>query len=197
MDDAVDDIVRQFKGVSDGLMQKVVGSSSFLEDSLTIPSKNLSWNPDEISNHLSWRSTTESANSGSDIEEGDKDGTRGHEEVGCSVQANGWHSDNELNSKGFPPRVIKHSEKFRSTDSGKKHGSETDSLLFSLGGYPPACLTVSSNHLEDAIGVPEVPSNQQTAFCSFFLNFISDCFFQFFDLLILNFFLRIYQSAAF
>ncbi|XP_057497170.1 uncharacterized protein LOC130781836 isoform X1 [Actinidia eriantha] len=155
VDDAVDDIVRQFKGVSDGLMQKVVGSSSFQEGSLAIPSRNLSWNPDDISKHLSWRSTTESANSGSDIEEGDKDGTRGHEEVGCSVQANGWHSDNELNSKGFPPRVIKRSEKFRSTDLGKKCGSETDSLLFSLGGYPPACFTATSNHLEDAIGVPE------------------------------------------
>ncbi|XP_057502793.1 uncharacterized protein LOC130786520 [Actinidia eriantha] len=166
VDDAVDDIVRQFKGVSDGLMRKVVGSSSFHEDSLTIPSRNLSWNSDEISNHLSWRSTTESAKSGSDIEEGDKDGPCGHEEVGCSVQASGWHSDNELNSKGFPPKVIKCSEKFRSSGSGKKHGSEADPLLVSLGEYPPAGFTVTSNHLEDAIRSPR--GTKQSTDCILF-----------------------------
>ncbi|GFY95064.1 phox domain-containing protein [Actinidia rufa] len=154
VDDAVDDIVRQFKGVSDGLMRKVVGSSSFHEDSFTIPSRNLSWNSDEISNHLSWRSTTESAKSGSDIEEGDKDGPCGHEEVGCSVQASGWHSDNELNSKGFPPKVIKRSEKFRSSGYGKKHGSEADPLLVSLGEYPPAGARV---HLPVILAVAPVP----------------------------------------
>ena len=49
VDDAVDDIVRQFKGVSDGFIQKVVGSSSpSTEGSSTSTSRNMSWNVDEM-----------------------------------------------------------------------------------------------------------------------------------------------------
>ncbi|KAL7246792.1 hypothetical protein ACSBR2_001824 [Camellia fascicularis] len=146
VDDAMDDIMRQFKGVSGGLMRKVVGSSS-----LPYEEGSLSWNADEISNHLSWQNTTESAKSLSDNEDGDKDGTRGHEEVGSSVQASGWHSDNELNSKGFPPRVVKHSERFRSLDSEKKHGSEAESLSVSLGGYPAIGFPITS---DNPVGMP-------------------------------------------
>lgn len=169
VDDAVDDIVRQFKGVSDGLMRKVAGSSSSPhEASPETSSRNLSWNADEISRHLSWQTTTESAKSISD-EEGDKDGTRGHEEVGSSVQANGWHSDNELSSKSFPPRVVKRGDEFRSLNSEKKHGLETEPLSLSLGGYPPAGFPVTSDLLDYPAGVlPEVPSNQRTAFCFLF-----------------------------
>ncbi|CAL5385747.1 unnamed protein product [Camellia sinensis] len=146
VDDAMDDIMRQFKGVSGGLMRKVVGSSS-----LPYEEGSLSWNADEISNHLSWQNTTESAKSLSDNEDGDKDGTRGHEEVGSSVQASGWHSDNELNSKGFPPRVVKHCERFRSLDSEKKHGSEAESLSVSLGGYPAIGFPITS---DNPVGMP-------------------------------------------
>ncbi|GMP48302.1 hypothetical protein CsSME_00015699 [Camellia sinensis var. sinensis] len=146
VDDAMDDIMRQFKGVSGGLMRKVVGSSS-----LPYEEGSLSWNADEISNHLSWQNTTESAKSLSDNEDGDKDGTRGHEEVGSSVQASGWHSDNELNSKGFPPRVVKHCERFRSLDSEKKHGSEAESLSVSLGGYPAIRFPITS---DNPVGMP-------------------------------------------
>ncbi|KAI8015385.1 Sorting nexin-16 [Camellia lanceoleosa] len=146
VDDAMDDIMRQFKGVSGGLMRKVVGSSS-----LPYEEGSLSWNADEISNHLSWQNTTESAKSLSDNEDGDKDGTRGHEEVGSSVQASGWHSDNELNSKGFPPRVVKRSERFRSLDYEKKHGSEAESLSVSLGGYPAIGFPITS---DNPVGMP-------------------------------------------
>ncbi|KAG5548057.1 hypothetical protein RHGRI_013676 [Rhododendron griersonianum] len=153
VDDAVDDIVRQFKGVSDGLMRKVAGSSSSPhEASPETSGRNLSWNADEISRHLSWQTTTESAKSISD-EEGDKDGTRGHEEVGSSVQANGWHSDNELSSKSFPPRVVKRGDEFRSLNSEKKHGLETEPLSLSVGGYPPAGFPVTSDHLDYPAGV--------------------------------------------
>ncbi|XP_052201840.1 uncharacterized protein LOC127807780 [Diospyros lotus] len=154
VDEAMDDIVRQFKGVSDGLMRKVVGSSSLpYEASSAIAGKNLSWNADEVSKHLSWHSAAESAKSISD-EDVDKDGTRGHEEVGPDVQANGWHSDNELDSKGLPPRVVKHGENFRRLYYGTKHGLEAEPLSVSLGGYPATSLPVGSDHLEDPAGVP-------------------------------------------
>ncbi|KAI8554392.1 hypothetical protein RHMOL_Rhmol05G0095100 [Rhododendron molle] len=156
VDDAVDDIVRQLKGVSDGLMRKVAGSSSSPhEASPETSGRNLSWNADEISRYLSWQTTTESAKSISD-EEGDKDGTRGHEEVGSSVQANGWHSDNELSSKSFPPRVVKRGDEFRSLNSEKKHGLETEPLSLSLGGYSPAGFPFTSDHLDyPAVVLPE------------------------------------------
>ncbi|CAI9755418.1 unnamed protein product [Fraxinus pennsylvanica] len=49
VDDAVDDIVRQFKGVSDSLMRKVVGSpSSTYEPASLVPSRTFSWNAYDI-----------------------------------------------------------------------------------------------------------------------------------------------------
>ncbi|KAI8026460.1 Sorting nexin-16 [Camellia lanceoleosa] len=154
VDDAVDDIVRQFKGVSDGLMRKVVGSSSPPHEvSPAISSRNLSFNAEMIK-QLSWQNSTESAKSISDNDEGDKDGINEHEEVEPTVQASGWHSDNELNTKGFPPRVVKRGEKIRSLDPEKKHGSEKESPSVSLGGYPASGFPVYSDRLADPVVVP-------------------------------------------
>ncbi|XP_028102004.1 uncharacterized protein LOC114301272 isoform X2 [Camellia sinensis] len=154
VDDAVDDIVRQFKGVSDGLMRKVVGSSSPPHEvSPAISSRNLSFNAEMIK-QLSWQNSTESAKSISDYDEGDKDGINEHEEVEPTVQDSGWHSDNELNTKGFPPRVVKRGEKIRSLDPEKKHGSEKESPSVSLGGYLASGFPVSSDHLADPVVVP-------------------------------------------
>ncbi|CAL5377272.1 unnamed protein product [Camellia sinensis] len=154
VDDAVDDIVRQFKGVSDGLMRKVVGSSSPPHEvSPAISSRNLSFNAEMIK-QLSWQNSTESAKSISDNDEGDKDGINEHEEVEPTVEASGWHSDNELNTKGFPPRVVKRGEEIRSLDPEKKHGSDRESPSVSLGGYPASGFPVSSDHLEDPVVAP-------------------------------------------
>ncbi|KAA8536155.1 hypothetical protein F0562_028633 [Nyssa sinensis] len=147
VDDAVDDIVRQFKGVSDGFMRKVVGSSSSpYEASPSISGRNLSWNAGQINNHISWHNSMESAKSFSDNEEGDKVGTR--EEVGSSAQANGWHSDNELNSKGFPPRVVKRGVEFRSSDYKKKPRLAMESESVSVAGYPAESFPVTFDNLE-------------------------------------------------
>ncbi|KAM3220189.1 hypothetical protein P3L10_024720 [Capsicum annuum] len=106
VDDAVDDIVRQFKGVSDGLMHKVLGSpSSSYEPTTCTSDRHLSWNVEEINKLASTQSTSESVNSFSDNDDSDKDGNHGQEEVGPSSEANGLHSDNELNSKESPPPV--------------------------------------------------------------------------------------------
>ncbi|KAA8545892.1 hypothetical protein F0562_020657 [Nyssa sinensis] len=152
VDDAVDDIVRQFKGVSDGLMKVVGSSSSPYNAPSSIMGRNLSWNAGGINKHITWKNTLESAKSFSDNWEGDKDGT--HVEVGSRAQTNGWHSDNELNSMGFSPRVVKRGVEFRSLDSGKRNGSVVESESISLGVYPAASFRVTSDQPEDPVGMP-------------------------------------------
>ncbi|OVA15447.1 Phox homologous domain [Macleaya cordata] len=135
VDDAMDDILRQVKGVSDGLMRKVVGPSSSLHAaSSSVSGSNLSWNGDEMDKHGSNYNKLETSQSLSDNEEGDMGGSHGHEEIVSGAQVNGWHSDNELNSKGFPPRVIKRDEE--------------------ASGYPAATSLITSGLVDDPIGVP-------------------------------------------
>lgn len=170
VDDAMDDIVHQFNGASDGLVPKVGSSPRPHEISPAITTRILSWNVDEISKHLSWQNTAESAQSISDNEEGDKDGIRDHEEVGPSVLDYGWHSDTELNSKGFPPRVIKRGDTFTSLNHEKKKVSDAEPVSASLGRHHVAGLQISSDHLEDPVGVPlEVPNNQRLVSCLTFI----------------------------
>lgn len=143
VDDAVDDIVRQFKGVSDGLMRKVVGSPTS-EASSSISAWNLSTNADETGVRAIRQNTVETTNSFSDNEDGDKDKSCDPEEAGSGAQENGWHSDNELNSKGYPRRVI----------HTRSLGSEKKDDLAGEGGFPAANFTATSRNLEDPVGMP-------------------------------------------
>lgn len=143
VDDAVDDIVRQFKGVSDGLMRKVVGSPTS-EASSSISAWNLSTNADETGVRAIRQNTVETTNSFSDNEDGDKDKSCDPEEAGSGAQENGWHSDNELNSKGYPCRVI----------HTRSLGSEKKDDLAGEGGFPTANFTATSRNLEDPVGMP-------------------------------------------
>ena len=146
----MDDIVRQFKGVSDGLKRKVVGPSSPPDEALSsVASRNLSWSSEEVSKHASRQDTAETTNSFSDNEEGNNDGSCGLEEVESSAHANGWHSDNELSSKGYPPQVIKQPMKL---DSEKKHEFMAKSNTVQ-GGFPATKFPLS-DHLEDPVGMP-------------------------------------------
>ncbi|CAH8350034.1 unnamed protein product [Eruca vesicaria subsp. sativa] len=106
VDDAMDDIVRQFKGVSGGLMRKVVGSP--LEENDEAPARHLSWSVHDINTQLAKETATESMHSSiSDNEDVDKLGENSQGEGRLVSEANGWHSDNELDSKYFPPRVVR------------------------------------------------------------------------------------------
>ncbi|XP_024980692.1 uncharacterized protein LOC112517477 [Cynara cardunculus var. scolymus] len=147
VDDAVDDIVRQFKGVSDGLMRKVAGPSFTYEPVSSATSRSLTWKADELSNSFTRQTTSESANSLSDNEDHDKEETIDHDETDSSAPLNGWHSDSELNSKGFPPRVVKHDELIRSLDTDKRG---VRSEILNLAANFPS----TSNRLEDPLGVP-------------------------------------------
>ncbi|KAJ0973341.1 hypothetical protein J5N97_021300 [Dioscorea zingiberensis] len=147
VDDAMDDIVRQFKGVSDGLRRRVVGSpsSNMISPSIAEKSLTLSWNEDETKRHSPSNSNVGTSRSLSDDEAQDE---------GLPSAINGWHSDNELNSKSFPPRVVKQVEKSVSLGLQRKHQSDkfdnvaldkvssskssaVSDLLDDLGGIPP------------------------------------------------------------
>jgi sorting nexin-13 len=148
VDDAMDDIVRQFKGVSGGLMRKVVGPTSIpYESDSPLSASNFSTvPPDEINKQLVLRqNTADSTNSLSDNEEPDKNII---EDIGSSSQASGWHSDNELNLKGF---LKDDNDEFKATESALLAQSRS---LDSIGVPPewtPPNLSVPVLNLVDNI----------------------------------------------
>lgn len=152
VDGAMDDIARQIKG---GLMQTVVGSpSTSYEQPSSVTSRNLYWNSDDINKLGLMQSTSESINSFSDNEEGDKDVSHGAEKVDSSAQASGWHSDNELDLKGLPPRVVKRNEDVQNLDSDTIGGFRVQSESHSVSRFLEASLVSTSVHKEDKIEVP-------------------------------------------
>ncbi|CAL9099871.1 unnamed protein product [Musa textilis] len=144
VDDAMDDIVRQFKGVSDGLMRKVVGTSPSYATSPIVADKglSLSWNQEEISKQIPRFSSMETSHSLSEDEEHDDDQS-------TSVN-NGWHSDNELNSKSFPPRVVKHIKEYTGLESQQSQESDK----FDRIGSDASKNSVASVSFEDPVGMP-------------------------------------------
>ncbi|WOL02316.1 hypothetical protein Cni_G11035 [Canna indica] len=144
VDDAMDDIVRQFKGVSDGLMRKVVGSSPSSDGSaLSLGEKglSLSWNQEDASKKIPRYSSMETSHSLSEDEEQDED---------QSAVNSGWHSDNELNSKNFPPRVVKQINDYSSFEYKQSQGS----VKFRRIGSDGLKTSVSSELFEDPLGMP-------------------------------------------
>ncbi|XP_038992404.1 uncharacterized protein LOC120115869 isoform X2 [Hibiscus syriacus] len=151
-DDAMDDIVRQFRGVSDGLMRKVVGSSSFpSEASSSVADRTLPWSSDEMAKEISRQNNLETMNSLSDNEVGEKDGSHVLDDR-SGLQGHGWHSDDGLNSKRLQPQVIKHGE--RSNSASEKQGFGVKPELLGQGGFPGVKFSAISSHLEDPVGMP-------------------------------------------
>ncbi|KAJ4965783.1 hypothetical protein NE237_017632 [Protea cynaroides] len=143
VDDAMDDIMRQFKEVSDGLMRKVVGSSS----------SPIAGSP-STSGRKTYFDNLETPHYLSDHEEGIKGGDSGHDIIGSGAKANGWHSDNELNSKGLPPRVIKRGQGCRSLDYDRRQNTVVKPEKIRPDEYPVASCPVTSGIVEDSVGVP-------------------------------------------
>ncbi|GFQ03848.1 sorting nexin-16 [Phtheirospermum japonicum] len=151
VDDAMDDIVRQFKGVSDGLMWKVgVSPSSSFDQTSSVTNKTLSWNADDINKLALRQSTAESLNSLSDNDDGDKDVTYGEQEVEAVTQASSWHSDYESNSK----RLVKRDEDVNNLDSEEMRNSRLKSELNSVSRFSEPSLALSYVSQEDPTGVP-------------------------------------------
>ncbi|XP_073307905.1 uncharacterized protein [Primulina huaijiensis] len=154
VDDAVDDIVRQFKGVSDGLMRKVVGSpSSFHEPSSSVTSRNLSWNTDDLNKLAMRESTSESINGFSDNEDG-YNANQGQRELESTTQYNGWHADNEFNSQGFPPRVVKCGEEVSLLNFEEIHGRKMTPATSCESKFQESSSALMSFPLDDPTTVP-------------------------------------------
>ncbi|WOG82368.1 hypothetical protein DCAR_0101532 [Daucus carota subsp. sativus] len=172
VDDAVDDIVRQFKGVSDGLMRKVSGSSSATyEQSSSNYGRNLSLKEDEIEKLILRQHTADSANHFSDDEEGEKEDASYSGERSFA-DTDQWHSDNESDSREFLSMMEEHDEKLKSDVD--KHNSKLQSKSTSTSGFPRANVPATSAHLEDLSGVPQewVPPN----LCVPVLNLVDNIF---------------------
>ncbi|XP_027345281.1 uncharacterized protein LOC113857505 [Abrus precatorius] len=153
VDDAVDDIVRQFKGVSDGLMRKVVGSSSLInEGSSTSPAWNLSWNADEIDKSIPRQGATESVLS-SDNEESEKNSNFDHENIDREVtQDSGLHSDNTLISKGYASPMNSHGGESGNLDLDRKRDMVVEARIGN--DVPPTNFILIQDNLLDPVGVP-------------------------------------------
>lgn len=145
----MDDIVRQFKGVSDGLMRKVSGSSSATyEQSSSNYGKNLSMKEDEIKKLILGQHIVDSANSYSDDAEGEKGASHSGER--SFTETNQCYSDNELNSEKF---LATYDQKLRL--DAAKHTSKVQSESTSSSGFPRSNTPATSALLEDLNKVPQ------------------------------------------
>ncbi|CAJ1939355.1 unnamed protein product [Sphenostylis stenocarpa] len=161
VDDAMDDIVRQFKGVSDGLRRKVVGSSSLMSEgsATSTTTWNLSWNSDEIEKSIPRQSTAESVLS-SDNEEVDKNNNFDDENIVREVAQNsGLHSDNALISKGYSSPINNRDEESNILDLGRKHDLVVEARIGN--DVPVMNFILINDNLEDPVGGPPewTPSN--------------------------------------
>lgn len=141
----MDDIVRQFKGVN-GLIRKVVGAPD--SSSLTTRSSGISLTEDLQQQSLSY-SQREISRSASEDEDHVSGATL--EEMGSSSRPNGWHSDNELDSRQFPPRVVKRYDSSRRYDSSSSMGSLRNQQSDT---HRVADTVIPSHLLEDPTRVP-------------------------------------------
>ena len=187
VDDAVVDIVRQFKGVPDGLLCRAPSSSSGHDEDVTsVPATQSSLNEDDFKTYNASESSLETAINFSDNEEGDKDESHDHDKVDSGVDENGWHSDNELNSKSFPRRVFKQTKDTAKSCSGQTQVLETKS---NMGGA--ASLPVVSHSIGDHVEVPpEVSLLLEYKFVQYFcMGNSTECYFLLAWLSLLNSFL--------
>ncbi|KAF0915898.1 hypothetical protein E2562_000542 [Oryza meyeriana var. granulata] len=141
VDDAMDDIVRQFKGVSDGLKRAVGTSPSSTPSQLTENRMSLSWDQEEIDNHNLHHRNLAGAHSLSD-------GDSKYEDPPSSVNS-ASHSDNELNNSGYGSNDIKLNEAYSGFDVQANQQTEKPTRA-----YSDSSNMSSLNTFEDPAGIP-------------------------------------------
>ncbi|CAD6343247.1 unnamed protein product [Miscanthus lutarioriparius] len=148
VDDAMDDIVRQFKGVSDGLKRAVGTSPSSATAQFADNRMSLSWNQEEKDNHNLHQRNLESAHSLSDGDSNYEDHT--------SSMNSGCHSDNEVNNRGHTSNDVKHIETYSSLDK-----QASDQIGKPTRAYSDSSNMSSLNTFEDPTGIPPewMPTN--------------------------------------
>ncbi|CAK8571207.1 unnamed protein product [Lathyrus sativus] len=149
VDDAVDDIVRQFKGVSDDLKRKVVTTSSpTVEGSST----SFTLNMDEMESSIPRKSGVDSVLC-SDNEEGEKELNHGRENIDREVgEDSAWHSDNELSSKDNSQGVTNHGNGPGNMDLDRKHDVVNEAKVGK--DVPTTNGNLVHDNPDDPIGVP-------------------------------------------
>ncbi|KAL9231614.1 hypothetical protein vseg_006817 [Gypsophila vaccaria] len=146
VDDAVEDISRQFKGVPDDLVRKVVGPSSLNYGSVvSAPARNLSLDESDLKRHTSLDASVRKIMGNSD----DEADVGSHDPVSDSaVKGSGWHSDNELISNSFPARVI------RQNENGVSFLAKSRPLEMKYDLIGTAGLPVMSYPIDDPVRAP-------------------------------------------
>ncbi|CAN1307245.1 Sorting nexin-16 [Linum perenne] len=154
VDDAVDDIMRQFKGVS-AWRRKASGSASqFDETSSPSYSRISAWNVDDSNKTVCRQDTMGTENSSSDNDESHQQENPDQEDVGSGAQASGSHSDNEVESRTPPGQMVKQDEMSKSLNL-----KQTDDLLMKSDGSNegrPSTVNsvVTTSRVEDPVGMP-------------------------------------------
>ncbi|KAG8088982.1 hypothetical protein GUJ93_ZPchr0011g27810 [Zizania palustris] len=149
VDDAMDDIVRQFKGVSDGLKRAVGTSPSSAPSSQLADNRmSLSWNQEEIDNSNLHHRNPAGAHSLSD-------GDSNYEDPPSSVNS-ASHSDNELNNSGYGSNDIKLNEAYSGVDAQASQQTKKPTRANSDSSNMS-----SLNSFEDPAGIPPewMPTN--------------------------------------
>ncbi|XP_023747566.1 uncharacterized protein LOC111895725 isoform X1 [Lactuca sativa] len=155
VDDAVDDIVRQFKG---GIMRKSVGPggspSEFSSSSSSAANRNMTWETNEANDSPLKQPIFDMGNNNivSDYEEGEKDNKTivNNEEMESMGQVYGGYLDNEVNFKaGLSPKIVnKNDEQNKNLVLEKKNSSEVRSEVLTMAANFP------STSKEDPLGMP-------------------------------------------
>ncbi|KAF8664772.1 hypothetical protein HU200_054494 [Digitaria exilis] len=147
VDDAMDDIVRQFKGVSDGL-KRAVGTPSSATAQFADNRMSLSWNQEETDNHSLHHRNLERAHSLSD-------GDSNCEDLTSSVNS-GCHSDNEVNNKGHTSNDTKNIDTYSSLDA-----QVSEQIGKPARAYSDSSNMSSMNTFDDPTGIPPewMPTN--------------------------------------
>jgi hypothetical protein len=140
VDDAMDDIVRQFKGVSDGLKRAVGTSPSAATSQLVDNRMSLSWNQDETYNNNLHHRNLGSTHSLSD-------GDSNCVDLTSSVNS-GCHLDNEVNDRGTS-NDTKNVEVYPGLDA-----QVSEQLGKPVRAYSDSSNLPSLNTFEDPTGIP-------------------------------------------
>jgi sorting nexin-13 len=152
VDDAMDDIVRHVKGVSDGLKRAVSTSSPSAPYSQFADNRMpLSWNQEEIDNQNLQNRHLGSSHSLSDVDSNCED-----RPSSVNSSCHSCHSDNELNNGGYGSNDIKHIEACTSCDAQVNQRIEKPAR-----GNSDSANMSSVKPFEDPSGIPPewVPTN--------------------------------------
>jgi sorting nexin-13 len=141
VDDAMDDIVRQFRGVSDGLKRAVGTPPSSAVAQFADNRMSLSWNQEDTDNQNLHHRNLERAHSLSD-------GDSNNEDLTSSVNS-GCHSDNEVNDKGHTSNDTKHIEIYSGLDT-----QVSGQIQKPVRAYSDSSNNSSLNTFEDPTGIP-------------------------------------------